>query len=73
MKTKCNRCGGIPEFGGTLFQDGKVFHRYRCLCGATEMRYINPIGYDLDDPRAAKTMILSRDYGQRLGIYERSK
>jgi len=70
MKSYCNRCGGIPEFGGTIFERGKVYHRYQCSCGHREDRYVNPIGFDLDDPRAARTVKMNREYGKRIGLYE---
>ncbi len=67
--SKCNRCGGVAEFRGTAFIDGKVFQRWICLCGNTEDRPVSPHGYDLDDPRAVKTMLLNQDYGKRIGLY----
>ena len=68
----CNRCRrGAPAFTGTAFIDGKVYQRWVCECGNSEDRLVNPIGYDLDDPRAVKSMLLTRDYGLRIGLYER--
>ena len=72
MLDRCNRCRtGAPEFDGTLFEEGKVYHRYVCLCGNEEKRYVNPYGYDLDDPRAVKTMRLTRDYAIRMGLTDK--
>jgi len=72
MLDRCNRCRtGAPEFNGTLFKNGKVYHRYSCICGNVEMRLINPHGYDLDDPRAVKTIRMTRDYALRMGLMDR--
>lgn len=71
---QCNRCRrGAPAFAGTAFVDGNVYHRYQCECGNTEDIYINPIGYDLDDPRAVRSMLLTSDYGRRIGIYDNGR
>jgi hypothetical protein len=67
MKTKCNRCGGIPEFAGTWWKNGSVYHRYQCLCGNAEERLVNPIGYDIEDPRALKTVRYNREWAERMG------
>ncbi len=68
MASRCNRCGGLPEFQGTLFVRGKVYHRFGCTCGNFEEIEVNPFGYDLDDPRAARTARLTPDYRQRMGM-----
>ena len=65
---KCNRCGGRAEFQGTRFVQGKVWHRYQCLCGAFEDRYVDPHGYDLDDPRAVRTIRPTPEYLRRVGL-----
>jgi len=61
MADKCNRCRvGFPEFIGTVVtkKEGKVFHRYRCtMCNNMMDRPVNPIGWDLCDPRAQKTLL----------------
>lgn len=58
MLESCNSCRrGFPEFTGTIFKDGRVYHRYNCVwCGNQEMRLVNPFGFDVDDPRAKKTL-----------------
>lgn len=68
MKTKCNRCGGIPEFAGTWFKGGRVYHAYQCSCGMRDEMLVNPIGYDLEDPRALKTIRMNREYMNRIGL-----
>lgn len=68
LKSRCNRCGGVPEFRGTLFNNkGKVLHRYACLCGAVEDREVAP-GWDMEHPLAQRTMRLTPDYRQRIGL-----
>jgi hypothetical protein len=61
MADRCNRCRiGVPEFQFTLVtkKDGKVYHRYRCtMCNNVLDRPVNPIGFDLHDPRAQRTLL----------------
>ena len=67
MKSFCNRCRqSIPEFAGTMFINGKVYHRYQCLCGNREDMEVSPFGYDLDDPRAQRTIRMTQDYAERM-------
>ena len=74
MIAYCNRCRkGAPAFGGTAYIDGKVYHRWTCECGNTEDRLVDPFGYDLDDPRAVRSMLLTPDYGRRIGLYDRGE
>lgn len=73
MLDRCNRCRrGTPEFAGIAFEAGKVFHIYRCECGNTDKRFIDPYGYDLDDPRAVRAMLPTQDYMKRIGLDEKN-
>ena len=64
----CNHCRrGLPMFTGTAFIKGVIYHVYNCTeCGKEAMLKINPHGYDMDDPRAKRTMHLTHYYAARL-------
>lgn len=69
MADFCNSCRrGLPEFVATGFYKGKVFHRYQCTeCGQIDDRLV-PFGWDMDHPRAIKSMAPTDDYFRRLGL-----